>query len=1155
MEEALFFTAQRGWQTTGENFFDALAQFLGEKLQMDYVLIDRIDENPDMADTVALYAKGGMKPNLRYALKGTPCENVMGKSLCVYPHSIQQLFPEDTLLPGMDAESYIGIPLWDSTGQPIGLIAVMGTKPITNEAPVTQVLQLVATRAAAELERERSNCLLRAREHEFRTLAENLPDNIIRFDRHGRAVYLNPALEKLLGINAVDRIGKRVSEFHSDGSYEVYAQAVDDVLTSGENGEFEITLLVPSNKRRIYQMRMIAERDEQAEVAGVLVIGRDITERKQAEEELRQLTLFQQTILNSAPYSIISTTPDGMVTAFNPAAERLLGYCADEVVGKRTPALWHDPQEIEQHAQRLSDEFGESIQPGFEVFTAHPSRSQLEDNEWTFIHKNGTRIPVNLSVTALRDEDGRISGYLGMIYDLTERNQAQHQLKLLTYALDQVKETIFLMRENDPQFMYVNQGAAWTLGYCRDELMSGMGVNDIDPSWSPELSKKYRAGLSAGRQMQFESTHSTREGHVFPVEITSNCFEFNDKIYNLAICRDITERKQSEKSLTEYAAIIESTDDAIFGKSLDGVISSWNKGAERMFGYKADEIVGYSITTLIPDELQNEEQEILDKIRRGESVKHYETVRLCKDGRLIDVSITVSPLKNPLGEIAGASKIARDITARKRAEAELRRYQDQLEDTVRQRTAALLLARDAADAANKAKSVFLANMSHELRTPLNAILGFSSILLKNPLLRDNDRRNIEIINHSGEHLLGLINEVLEMAKIEAGRLQLDEKPFDLGETVRNVINMMQVRAEEKNLQLVIDQSSAFPRYIVGDQARLRQVLINLVGNAIKFTQKGGVTIRLSTKNNASSHLLIEVEDSGPGIALQDQQRIFEPFVQIGKLADNKGTGLGLSISRQFVQLMKGCIQLESTLGKGSLFRIDLPLKQAEDVDINHLHCVEEREVLGLLPGQAEYRVLIVEDQLENRLLLANLMERAGIQVKEAENGQVGVALFKSWRPHLIWMDRQMPVMNGLEATKVIRKLPGGKEVKIVAVTASAFTEQRTDILAAGMDDFICKPYQANEIYSSLSKQLGIQYVYANKPETTAETLNLTPEMLSVLPEDILSDLELAVKNLDSERIGVIIQQIAAYDQQLNAILTRLADNYDYPVILKMLRTK
>ncbi|MFY9327896.1 MAG: PAS domain S-box protein, partial [Georgfuchsia sp.] len=808
---------------------------------------------------------------------------------------------------------------------------------------------------------------------------------------------------------------------------------------------------------------------------------------------------------------------------------------------------------MEQHALRLSEELGEKIQPGFNVFTARLKRNLPEENEWTFIRKDGTRVPVNLSVTTLRDQSGCINGFVGMIYDLTERKHDQHQLQLLTYALDQVNESIFLMRENDPQFLYVSQGAADTLGYSRDELTKGMGVFDIDPDWSPEIWKEFWVELSIRRQMQFETIHRTRDGRVFPVEVTSSYFEFDEKIYNLAICRNITERKKAENLLLEYAAIFESTDDAIIGKTLNSVITSWNKGAERMLGYRADEIVGRSIDILIPDERRGEEQVILDKIGRGESVRHYETVRRCKDGHLIDVSVTVSPLRNPQGKIIGASKIARDITEHKRAEDELKRYRAQLEETVQQRTAELILARDAAEAANKAKSVFLANMSHELRTPMNAILGFSSILRKNPLLQANDRRNIDIINRSGEHLLCLINDVLEMAKIEAGRVQLDEAAFDLGEMVLDVMNMMQVRAVEKNLHLLIDQSSAFPRYIVGDQARLRQVLINLVGNALKFTQQGSVTIRLSTKNNAISHLLIEVEDSGPGISLEDQNRIFEPFVQIGHLADNKGTGLGLSIARQFVQLMKGHISIESILGKGSLFRIDVPLKQAQEFDICNLHRAEEREVLGLMSGQADYRIPIVEDQLENQLLLANLMQSVGFQVKTAENGKLGVALFQSWHPHLIWMDRQMPVMDGLEATRIIRTLPGGKEVKIVAVTASVFTEQRTDILAAGMDDFICKPYRANEIYDCLSKQLGVQYVHANPQVTRLETVILTPEMLTVLPKDLRGDLELAVKNLDSERIVSIIHQIAAYDQQLTATLTRLADNYDYPTILKMLR--
>jgi PAS domain S-box-containing protein len=287
IEDALFFVAQRGWLAGAENFFDALAQYLGETLDVDYVVIDRLDENPDIAETVALYAKGAIVPNMRYALKGTPCENVMGRRLCVYPLGVQQLFPEDTLLAEMGVASYIGIPLWDSSGRPIGLIALMDSKPLPDAASATQLLQLVATRAAAELARERSDRILRTREHEFRTLANNLPDNIIRYDREGRAIYINPALEKTLGAAAADMIGTHFREFHPDGSYEAYTEALDATLNSGENGEFEFTLPIPGKEPIVHQIRMIAERDDHGEVTGVLTIGRDITERKHAEEALQ----------------------------------------------------------------------------------------------------------------------------------------------------------------------------------------------------------------------------------------------------------------------------------------------------------------------------------------------------------------------------------------------------------------------------------------------------------------------------------------------------------------------------------------------------------------------------------------------------------------------------------------------------------------------------------------------------------------------------------------------------------------------------------------------------------------------------------------------------------------------------------------------------
>lgn len=470
--------------------------------------------------------------------------------------------------------------------------------------------------------------------------------------------------------------------------------------------------------------------------------------------------------------------------------------------------------------------------------------------------------------------------------------------------------------------------------------------------------------------------------------------------------------------------------------------------------------------------------------------------------------------------------------------------------------AELKIARDKAEAANKAKSVFLANMSHELRTPLNAILGFSSMIQKDEQFPDSQQRNLEIINRSGEHLLSLINDVLDMAKIDAGRIQLEEAPFDLGGMVRDVTDMMSVRAQEKGLQLLIDQSSKFPRFIIGDEARLRQTLINLIGNALKFTQQGGVTLRLGIKQDTVAQLLlIEVEDTGPGIAPEDQLLIFEPFVQLGEQGDNKGTGLGLTITRQFVQLMGGQLSLESTPGKGSLFRVELPLNEAEEEASAKPKETSPGEVVCLAPGQPSYRVLIVEDQLENQLLLTQLMEAIGIDVKIANNGKQGVELFQSWHPHLIWMDRRMPVMDGIEATIAIRQLPDGQSVKIVAVTASAFIEQREEMLQSGMDDFLRKPYRANEIYECLAKHLGAKFMYADVSKVEATINTLTPDMLAGLPEVLRDELKEAVESLENERIALVIQQIAAHDPQLQRTLIQLADNFDYTAILKALNNE
>ena len=296
-------------------------------------------------------------------------------------------------------------------------------------------------------------------------------------------------------------------------------------------------------------------------------------------------------------------------------------------------------------------------------------------------------------------------------------------------------------------------------------------------------------------------------------------------------------------------------------------------------------------------------------------------------------------------------------------------------------------AKEKAEAANRANSVFLANMTHELRTPLNAVLGFSQLMQNDSNTTETQRETLQIINRSGEHLLTLINDVLDMSKIEAGRSTLEPEDFDLGGMIRDIIDLMGHRAEAKGLQLILDQSSAFPRYIHADPAKLRQMLINLLGNAVKYTNEGGITLRLGATSTDDSkvRLAFEVEDSGIGIAEEDLECIFEPFAQVGEQTDTKGTGLGLAITRQYVELMGGELTVESEPGRGSMFRFEIPVEKVAAEDIKQAE-PSRGQVIGLEPGQPTYRILIVEDQLENRLLLKKLLEQVGFEVREALNG-------------------------------------------------------------------------------------------------------------------------------------------------------------------------
>lgn len=601
--------------------------------------------------------------------------------------------------------------------------------------------------------------------------------------------------------------------------------------------------------------------------------------------------------------------------------------------------------------------------------------------------------------------------------------------------------------------------------------------------------------------------------------------------------------KKLQISEARTRSITDSANDAILMIDHQGNVTYWNPAAERIFGYTREEVIGRNLHNQItPEKYRESYQKAFPEFLKsgmGAAVgKTLDLEAVRKDGTVISVQLSLSAIN--IDGNWNAIGIMRDTTEKKRIEA------------------ALIKAKQESEAANKAKSVFLSNMSHEIRTPLNAIIGFSQLMKRDMNLSSQQKEYNTAIIRAGEHLLELINEILELSKIEAGRIVLNPTSIDLHAMCDDIYMMFRERANDKHLQLLFENSEDLPRYVMVDEGKLRQLFVNIIGNAIKFTDEGGVAIRTQaiSSEEGKSYLIVEVQDSGPGISEEEIGKLFRHFEQTSTgVKKGTGTGLGLALSRELALLMGGDITVSSKVGEGSIFTFKIEFTAGNESEIEK---PDTKRVIGIADKSKSYTILVVDDKKENLQVAVNLLELVGFSTEEAVDGKEAIEKVIASKPDLILMDMRMPVMDGYEATRIIKTMDDYKDIPIVALTASTFEDERKRIEALKMQGYIRKPFRESDLFNTIGKTLNIKYIYENEPEEVV-TDNLESEItssaiiLDKLSDSFIKEMQDAISVADLDKIILLISGIERDFPALSNKLREMANKYEYGQIEELIQ--
>ena len=805
------------------------------------------------------------------------------------------------------------------------------------------------------------------------------------------------------------------------------------------------------------------------------------------EAALLKTGALQNAIFNSANFSSIATDEKGVIQLFNVGAERMLGYTAADVLDKITPADISDPQEVIVRAKALSLELGTPITPGFEALVFKASRGIEDIYELTYIRKDGSRFPAVVSVTALRDAQNAIIGYLLIGTDNTARKQAEAALLkagALQRAIFNSANFSSIATDAKGVIQIFNVGAERMLGYTAAEVMNKITPADIsDPqeliarakALSVELGTTITPGFEAlvfkasrGIEDIYELTYIRKDGSRFGAVVSVTALrDAQDAIIGyLLIGTDNTarqlveaEQKKLDQRLRDQQfytrSLIESNIDALMTTDPSGIITDVNKQMEALTGCTRDELIGAPFKSYFTDP---ERAEAAIKLVLSEKkVTNYELTACARDGKETVVSYNATTFYDRGRTLQGVFAAARDVTERKR-----------LDQVLQEKNVELESARSAAEKANLAKSDFLARMSHEIRTPMNAIIGMADLLWETSLISEQ-REYVRIFRKAGSQLLDLINDILDLSKVESGHLVLESIDFDLGEVLDKTLEMMAIRAHEKGLELALRIAPEIPTALVGDPARLRQVLINLIGNAIKFTAQGEVIVRVERdpEDAAASALRFAVCDTGIGVPEESRELIFAPYSQVDTSTTRKfgGSGLGLAISREVVELMQGRIWAESSVGAGSTFYFTARFAVGGKPPL--------RALSGLMDLK-DVKTLVIDDNTTNRLILREMLSRWGAVVTEAAGGEEGLSeLLRAQQaavPYaLVLLDCRMPVVDGFQVAEQIHQHPTMAGTTILMLTSDNRAGDFARSRDLGVAAYLVKPVKRAELLEAIQQ--------------------------------------------------------------------------------------